>query len=158
MATEINYPDPYEPGPDDAAQAESSNQELVKLIMAGSASNARQAAVEVTIGGNVASLTIPMPALAMLSKILSEMSSGNAVSIVPIHAELTTQEAADILNVSRPFIVDKMDQGVIPHHKVGTHRRVKYKDLLEYKAKLERESKQAMEDLVRLSQELDLGY
>jgi excisionase family DNA binding protein len=68
-------------------------------------------------------IELPTAALRMLLNILAELSEGNAVKIVPIHAELTTQEAADLLNVSRPHVVKLLEQGHMKFHKVGKHRR-----------------------------------
>lgn len=103
-------------------------------------------------------LVLPRQAVALLRDLLSEMAQGNAVTIVPTHAELTTQEAANILNVSRPHLVKLLEQGAIPYFKVGTHRRIRYQDLMAYQAERERASQQALDALTEQAQELDMGY
>ncbi len=75
-------------------------------------------------------ISIPVTACQLLNGILAEMAKGNAVTLVPIHSELTTRQAADILNVSRPFLIEQLEKGAIPYRKVGTHRRVMLKDLM----------------------------
>jgi excisionase family DNA binding protein len=103
-------------------------------------------------------IEVPVSALKMLVDILDEMAQGNAVSIVPIHAELTTQEAADFLNVSRPYLVGLLEGGLLPFHKVGTHRRVKFRDLMAYREKSQSARKNALSALTKEAQELGMGY
>jgi len=103
-------------------------------------------------------LQLPVFALRLLDEILGELAMGNAVKVVPIHAELTTQEAADLLNVSRPYLVKLLDEQVIPHAKVGRHRRVRFADLMAYKQRREAESRAAMDELAAQAQELGMGY
>lgn len=109
------------------------------------------------IDGNM-DLTLPVSALHLLVDILNQMAQGNAVSLVPIHAELTTQQAANLLNVSRPYLVKKLEQNEIPFHKLGRHRRIRFSDLMAYKERVDRESREAADDLTKLAQGLGLGY
>lgn len=101
---------------------------------------------------------LPTSALRLLVDVLSELAEGNAVKVVPVHAELTTQEAADLLNVSRPHLVKLLEDGALPHHKTGKHRRVRFADLMQFKAMRDRASKDAMQELSKQAQELNLGY
>ena len=104
------------------------------------------------------SISIPASAFRLLNSILTEMAKGNAVTLIPVHAELTTQQAADILNVSRPFLIEQLEKGVIPYRKVGTHRRVMFKDLMEYKQTMDHNRLKALDELSAIDQELGLGY
>lgn len=108
--------------------------------------------------GSVRPVRIPTSALRLLLEVLTEIGQGNAVSIIPIHAELTTQEAADVLNVSRPFLVQLLEKGDIPFHKTGTHRRVRYQDVMDYKNSIDGERRKALAELAAQAQELDMGY
>jgi excisionase family DNA binding protein len=110
----------------------------------------------VSLDGN--EMILPRQALALLREVLSEMAQGNAVTIVPTHAELTTQEAANFLNVSRPHIVKLLEQNVIPFTKTGTHRRVRYQDLVNYRNQQIEQSQRALDKLAAEAQELGLGY
>lgn len=101
---------------------------------------------------------LPTSALRLLVDILSELADGNAVRVVPVQAELTTQEAADLLNVSRPHLVKLLETNALPYHKTGKHRRVRFADLMRYKAERERTSEEAMAALARQAQELGFGY
>lgn len=101
---------------------------------------------------------IPVSVLRLLVNVLTEIGEGNAVNIIPIHATLTTQEAADVLNVSRPFLVQLLERGDIPFHKIGTHRRVRYQDVVTYKERIDAERSKALDALAEQAQALKMGY
>jgi excisionase family DNA binding protein len=103
-------------------------------------------------------LVLPAAAVRLLGALLAELAKGNAVTLMPHHAELTTQEAADLLNVSRPFLVTLLEGGHLPFHKVGTHRRVLFSDLMIYKRRRDAESEAALRELATLTQDLKLDY
>jgi excisionase family DNA binding protein len=85
------------------------------------------------------SITLPASAVRLLIRLLSEMAVGNAVALFPIHAEFTTQQAAEALGVSRPFLIGLLDAGKIPSRRVGTHRRVLFSDLMAYRQKTDQQ-------------------
>jgi excisionase family DNA binding protein len=107
--------------------ARSSAEELSRLL--GKMPKAERARVRLDDND----LILPRQALVLLRDLLVEMAQGNAVTIVPTHAELTTQEAANILNVSRPHLVKLLEDGVIRFTRTGTHRRIRYQDLMTYR-------------------------
>jgi excisionase family DNA binding protein len=102
------------------------------------------------------SIKIPAAAAHLLVQILDEMSRGNAVKLIPINAELTTQQAADLLNISRPTLIRFLDEGKIEFHKVGTHRRIPFKSAMAYKRKIDEERRGALAELVAFDQELGI--
>lgn len=103
-------------------------------------------------------LSLPKSVTSLLRHLLTEMSNGNAVTVIPIHAELTTQEAADFLGVSRPHLIKCLEAGDIPFHMVGTHRRVRFEDLQRYQKRRKDASQEALDELAQQAQALDMGY
>lgn len=103
-------------------------------------------------------ITIPYEALRFLVEILAQMGKGNGVKIVPIKKELTTTEAADLLNVSRPYLVGLLESGQIPFRCVGSRRRVLLEDVINYKDQIDAKREQTLAELAAQAQELKMGY
>lgn len=93
---------------------------------------------------------------AVLEAIVRQLQLGNGVSVVPLHAELSTFEAAEILNVSRPFLIKRIDAGDVPFHMVGTHRRLKLEDVLAYRDRLTAQADDALAAMTAEAEELGL--
>lgn len=101
-------------------------------------------------------LTVPRAAVELLARVLAHMADGQGVSVVPSNAELTTQQAADLLNVSRPFLIGLLDAGQIDYRLVGTHRRIRAESLLAYLRSDDARRRQAADELTALTQEMGL--
>jgi excisionase family DNA binding protein len=99
---------------------------------------------------------IPASVVRMLIHVLEEMALGNAVTLIPVHAELTTQEAADMLNISRPSLIQLLDEGKIEFRRVGTHRRVRFEGLMAYKRRADADRRAALAELAAYDQEIGL--
>ena len=102
-------------------------------------------------------LLVPRAAVELLARILAHMAAGEGVSVIPAHAELTTQQAADLLNVSRPYLIGLLERGEIAHRKVGTHRRVLAASLMGYLHADDLRRQAAAEELSSTTRELGLA-
>ncbi|MEU8897087.1 excisionase family DNA-binding protein [Nocardia sp. NPDC048505] len=113
--------------------------------------------VEVTVKSDKPEpLVLPREVMRLLAFILTEAAAGNGVSIVPAHAELTTQQAAEMLNVSRPHLIGLLESGAMPFRLVGTHRRIRFNDVKKYKQEMDAKSLAAADELAALGQELGI--
>jgi excisionase family DNA binding protein len=106
--------------------------------------------------GEEQSLLIPTFAYELFIDILSQIAQGNAVTLIPVHAELSTQQAANILNVSRPHLIKLLESGEIPYYKVGKHRRILAQKLYDYKSDIDAKRSQTLDELTAFTQELGL--
>ncbi|MGM0381271.1 MAG: helix-turn-helix domain-containing protein [bacterium] len=154
MASNTYEKEPVAPSESEANQALETSRTLSKYAK----SDQRLQFKVMDNGESPEILEIPASALKLLQGILTEMAKGNAISLIPHHAELTTQQAADLLNVSRPYLVELLEDGEIPFKKVGTHRRVRFEDLMEYKRDQEQSREEVLDELTKQAQDLGLGY
>jgi excisionase family DNA binding protein len=132
--------------------AEESNQKLSDYI-----ESTKKPSIQLK-GKHNETIPLPIAALKLLRIILQHMAKGNAVTLIPIQAELTTQEAADLLNVSRPFLVKLLEEGKIPFRRVGTRRRVLAKDILHYKQEIDAKRLEVLDELTNEAQKNNMGY
>jgi excisionase family DNA binding protein len=114
--------------------------------------------LKVREAGKEQPLELPSGAVALLMDILEAMAAGRGVILVPENADLTTVQAADVLNVSRPFLIKLLEANVLPHRKVGKHRRIRLEDVMAYKAKIDRDRETVLDQLAREGQEQAMDY
>lgn len=139
-----------------AAQAAAAVDTLERFLR--ERSSAETLTVKLVADGNDAVVEVPGPALSLLVDVLAQIANGNAVTVAPVHAELTTQQAADLLNVSRPYLVKLLEGGEIPHRRVGNRRRVLLADLITYKRIDEAKRADTANQLTAEAQHLGLDY
>ncbi len=113
--------------------------------------------IKVVEDGDEVQIELPPAIGQLMLDLLTHIARGEMVTFVPYGAELTTQKAADLLNVSRPFLTKLLEEGQIPFHRVGSHRRIRVTDLLEYRAGRDAERADALDELQSLGQEFDAG-
>jgi excisionase family DNA binding protein len=155
IATQHRYSQPKIPTEDETKLSQQSSRILGTYVSRHSSTNRLKVVAD---DGSEQSVTIPATAFHLLVDILSQMAQGNAVTFIPIHAELTTQEAADLLNVSRPFVIKLIESKQIPARKVGRHRRIRFEDLMKYKERTDAERLRVLDELALQAQELDMSY
>lgn len=109
-------------------------------------------------GRKVIEFSLTPMVVELIFRALVHIAKGNAVTVVPFQAELTTQEAADFLNISRPFLIQLLENEKIPFRKVGRHRRILFEDLMKYKERSKTKSRKIREQLTDEAQSLDIGY
>lgn len=156
-ATISGFPDTVTPSAADSEMALLSSRQLANVL----GGKRKRKSVSMRIepdGGGGELIAIPVAAVELLTHILTEMGKGNAVTLIPIHAELTTQQAADILHVSRPHLIEQLEKGTIPFRKVGTHRRILFEDLMAYKRSTDENRLKALDELAAQAQDLKMGY
>lgn len=141
--------EPVTPTDEDARLAEACSRRLVPLVNQN---------LLLRLAESDEAIELPAGAVRLLVDLLLEMADGNAVTLVPIRTELTTQQAADLLGVSRPFLVKQLEEDVIPFRKVGTHRRLLFCDVMAYKRKMDQKRLEALDELAAQAQDLDMGY
>jgi excisionase family DNA binding protein len=105
-----------------------------------------------------APIELPAGAVALLQDILEAMAAGHGITMIPENAELTSVQAAELLSVSRPFLIKLLDEGALPYRKVGKHRRIRLEDVLAYKQRIDREREAVLDELVAQAQEEEMGY
>ena len=141
------------PSSSDAALARASRQLLAALEKPGAPLSLR-----VVDDTQEAPIELPAGAVALLIEILDAMAAGRGVTIIPENAELTTAEAAEVLNVSRPFLIGLLEQGQIKFRKVGSHRRIRMEDVMDYKEKVDADRDGILAELIADAEDQDMGY
>jgi excisionase family DNA binding protein len=112
--------------------------------------------LQIMDGGSRATVKLPAAAARLLVRILDEMARGNAVTLIPVHAELTTQEAADMLHISRPSLIQLLDEGKMEYRRIGTHRRVRFDALMKYKRQADAARRAVLAELAAYDQEIGI--
>jgi excisionase family DNA binding protein len=143
----------FAPSAQDAAIARVSGQALSRYARTQSPLKLR-----VTDAEQAEPIELPAGAVALLMDILEAMAAGRGLRLIPENAELTTVQAAEVLNVSRPYLIKLLEEGRIPFRKVGKHRRILMEDVMSYKNAIDQEREAVLDQLASEAQEQDMGY
>ncbi|MBC6428237.1 MAG: helix-turn-helix domain-containing protein [Cellvibrionales bacterium] len=149
----MNMPAHHQPPPNarDAAIARAAAQALSRY-----ARTQDPLKLHITDQAQTKPIELPAPTVALLLDILKAMAAGHSVTLIPENPDLTTVQAADLLNVSRPFLIKLLDEQQIPHRKIGKHRRIRAEDVLAYKTTTDQQLETALDELVADAQEQGL--
>jgi len=150
-----DFPETVTPTEAEARLARESVKELARLLE----SNQEDPRFRLQQDGELADpIALPLSAIRVLKNILAEMAQGHGIAMVPVNTELTTEQASELLNVSRPYFISLLDEAKIPFRLLGTHRRVRLVDVMAYKGRNDQDRLKVLEELVAQAQELDMGY
>jgi excisionase family DNA binding protein len=141
------------PTPQESAIARDSGQRLSRFTQ-----TKKPLMLRVTDSEQEQPIELPAGAVALLMDILEAMAAGRGVTLIPENAELTTVQAAELLNVSRPFLIGLLESRALPHRKVGKHRRIRIEDVMAYKERIDREREAVLDELVAEAQKHGMGY
>jgi excisionase family DNA binding protein len=114
--------------------------------------------LRIIVDGVGRDVDIPMTAMRALGEALRQIALGKAPVVLPLDAEVSTQQAADILSVSRPYLIRLLDSNEIPFRRVGSHRRIRLLDVLNYRRRNDEERMKVLDELAAQAQELNMGY
>ena len=153
VARPASEPIPAQPTPDEMVRARTSGQALAHYLH-------DPVRITLTIAGGMTEETVELPAaiLRPMVEILSALARGQPAMILPVKAHLTTQEAADILQVSRPHLIKMLERGEIGFERVGSHRRIEFSELIRYKRERDRQRDAALDEMVEIAQKHGMGY
>jgi excisionase family DNA binding protein len=150
----MRRPTPPDMTPREAEMARTAQRFIIETL-----DRSRAASITLTSeAGDAPSIAVPTKTLRLIADLLGLMAERRPVSLTPLNHELTTVEAAQFLNVSRPFVIKEIEEGRLPHRKVGTHRRVQFSDLLAYAEAMHAQQKGALKRLADNAAELGLDY
>ena len=131
--------------PDEDEQGSANH--LRQILAAQMSEGTDEVSLQVVVDDKPTTIALHRSLSELLLELLRVVGSGDAVTLVPVHQQLTTQQAADILNVSRPYLIKLLEEGVMDHHKVGRHRRIRAHDVFAYKQKMAAERAEALSDM-----------